>query len=312
MLKAGAMAYAIIISLVLGLFLGMFLLLQSNSRLLQERSFIAGELLTTHSSATDYFLKDFGTNLNNSSKAIDVLSNGIYSTGKMKNWGVYKVGIVSTFFKNDSITKAYLLGEKQVDDNLALYLTDYDKPLNMVGLATIKGDAKLPRSGIKRGNISNVGKRAPVLLDGTRLVSSKTLPRLKEEVFFEEQTIDKKIAEFSEQKTVTNPFTKTTLKIDSTGRPVISNMTLEGNIVLKSLDTLIIKNSNTIENIVIDAPVVIFEEGFSGNAQVYASKRIELRKNSVLKYPSSLFIDGDEDELMEINIGENSQVLGGV
>lgn len=310
MIRAGAMAYAILICVFLGIFLSGLLLLQSSSRFVQDRSLIASELLSTNRSATDFFLTEFGNNSRDDAP-IDVLNNKIYSSGKLKNWGFYKIGVVSSYFKKDTLSKVYLLGEKRKTEVLALYLTDYSKSLNMVGMAKITGDAKLPRAGIKRGNVFNSDRRSPVIHDGNRLLSGNKLPRIEENIFFEDIQDEIPLDALDVDKVFYNDFSKGTIRITHSGGAIIDRK-LKGNIILKSNDSIFVKNNNVFEDIVIEAPTVVFEKGFKGNVQVYASSKVLIQEDCTFSYPSSVYLDKDSDQLTEIFVGRNSTIIGGV
>lgn len=311
MLKSAAMAYALVICVILGLFLGMLLLLQSNERLLQQKHQIAVELINTNASAVQFYLSSNQIQENDTSIPVDILGNGMLSTAKLKYWGYYKVGIITSFFKNDTLTKALVIGEKNTIPRPAVYLTDYDKPLNMVGKATIDGDAVIPRSGIRRGNIFNNEPRSDYMLRGERTTSSRRLPPLRDAIYFEEATEVLPLESLVPDKKAERAFTTETLTL-TYNKKIVSNYHLKGNIILKSNDTLIIKKNNVFNDIMVQAPTVIVESGFSGTLQVFAENGIFLEQNVTLKYPSTLYISKDSGDLTEINIGENSTVLGGI
>ena len=311
MLKSAAMAYALVICVILGLFLGMLIMLQSNERLLQQKQQLAIELVNTNASATAFYLSNNKIHDSEASSPKDILDNGMFSLAKLKYWGYYKIGIVRSFFKNDTITKAMVIGEKNNMIRPALYLTDYDKPLNMVGKATIDGDVAIPRSGMRRGNIFNNEPRSSYMLRGERTTSTRKLPEIKETIYFEEVSDIKPLESLLPEKKIERAFTEETLML-TYEKKIVSNFHLKGNIILKSNDTLIIKNNNVLTDIMIQAPTVIFETNFSGTLQVFASQGIFLENKVTLKYPSSLFISRDSGTLTEINIGEESTVIGGV
>jgi hypothetical protein len=311
MIKAGSLYYAIMICVLVGICCAAFMLTSHYSRMhsmiLQSHT----ELLTTNHSAGNYFLGRVDR-LNNSSESLDLFDNGIESNGNITNWGFYKVLKVSSVFKNDTVVSHSLLGEKSKPQS-ALYLVDNDKPLQMVGKAKIKGDAYLPKKGIKKGYITTQSFSSYTFLEGNKLRSDNKLPTLKG-IFAKPDTLYTKklhLEEIENDDVIYQSFNEKTLEV-KVNTFSMSSKTILGNVVISSKDSLFITRNNTLEDVLIMAPIVIFEKGFTGTVQVFGSQKVELQEDVVLKYPSGIFMDGDHLERREVIMNEDCKLLGSV
>ena len=126
------------------------------------------------------------------------------------------------------------------------------------------------------------------------------------------ENFDLLLLEDIRESSVINPFDKKTKVIEVGG--ILENIRLKGNIIVRSKDTLSIMPSAHFEDIIIDAPKVVFVVGTEGNAQIFSTHEIILEKDVKLKYPSVLVVNSDEQSTTQkkINIGEKSLVEGAI
>lgn len=310
MIKAGSLYYSIIICVLVGVCCMSFLMLSSYAKIHGTMLTSQHELLDNNNSAINYFLTRVPEL--NAEKEVDIFDNGMLSKAIAYNWGFYKVLKVSTSFKSDTIEKISLLGVKK-SDSTALYLSDNNKSLRMVGEAKIIGEAFLPQKGIEKGYLNN--SRAfnnKTFLYGLQRKSGKKLP-LNSNSFYLKDSINytKSIDKINDKQLYYNNFTKPTLEI-KVNRASINNKILAGNIVLKSYDSLYIRKGNEFNNIIISAPIIIFEKGFVGSVQVKASKKVILEEDVMLKYPSGIFIEGDTELKMQVYLKEKAKLTGSI
>ena len=194
-----------------------------------------------------------------------------------------------TYTKQDTLYKTGLIGQKsRQNNNLALYLTDLDKPLNIGGKTKIVGDAKISKYGAKPAYINNQNFVGTKLIDGTTLFSSNSLPKLKAIGYSGTENIISLDYEFGQQNTIRNSFFSATKILELENERVLEDVTLSGNIIIKSNDTLFVKTTAKLDNVILEAPVIEFENEFTGNVQVFAKHNVTLNKNVCLKYPSSI------------------------
>lgn len=58
-----------------------------------------------------------------------------------RQWGIYELGLVTSFKNSDSIKKAFLIGSPLKDTIAALYIADEDRPVSISGKSRIEGAA---------------------------------------------------------------------------------------------------------------------------------------------------------------------------
>lgn len=313
MIKAGSIVYAIVICVMVGIICYALLLMSSYGRMHQTILFTQTEVLQTNESAKNFFLGKIDE-LKSTDKAVDILENGMASTAQIQPWGFYNVLYVATNFRQDTIAQTMMIGERQHKNAnpLALYLADHNKTLYMVDKAKIVGDAALPKAGIKTGYITSNAYYNKNYLQGSKKVAERTLPIINKQMFVYEQQVDTVAIEtIKDTAFYKNDFNKKAKLITST-QTVVSNKKLSGNIVLTATDSIYIRNNNRFEDIIIQAPKVVFEKGFQGTVQVIAEELIALEEEVTLAYPSALLIHKGSADKKEIVIRQKSKVLGGV
>lgn len=311
MLKAGALIYAIILSVVVGV---LCFLLTLNSSLFQLQHHIIQtdeDLITTNISAQNYFLGKIDA-LKEQKEEIELFDKGIVSHGKLFNWGCYQVLQTQSSIKKDTISSSVLIGNKSSKKGKALYLMDTNKPLHMVGKAKITGDVFLPEGGIKIGYIGKQAFKDYKFLEGKKHTSNTVLPKLKSVFSNLEETNILNIEELKRDSILYNNFLKPQKKILITGQNQLYERKINGKILIESKDSLFIRNNNQLEDIIIKSPKVVFESGFRGAVQVIATEKIHLQKNVILEYPSSIVVQGSNDQEKEIIINSGSKVIGAV
>jgi len=311
MLKAGALVYAIILSVVVGVFC--FLLTLNNSLILLQHDILQNneDLVTTNTSAQNYFLGKINI-LNEQQEEIELFGKGIKSYGELINWGGYQVLLTRSSTKEDTISSSVLIGFLNSKKDKALYLMDTNKPLYMVGKAKITGDVFLPEAGIKTGYIGKQAFNNHKFLEGKKYTSNAILPKL-EDMFSnlgEGDFIN--MEQVKRDSILYNSFLNPLKKVLVMGQNQLYQRKISGKILVESKDSLFIRNNNQLEDVIIKAPKVVFESGFRGVVQVIASEKIQLQKNVVLKYPSCIVVQGNNNQKKEIFIDSSSKILGAV
>jgi len=311
MLKASSLLYAIFVCLIVSLLCGSLIIIFNYQYRLKQQYFLEEELVRVSAA-------NFLQVINN--------SEGITAEGEVKftderfityytvsKWGFYNLVKTKTVFKKDTLYKAALLGGKPKKEPIALYLTDLDKPLHVGGTTNIQGNVKISKYGVKPGYINNKSFTGTKLVHGAIGVSGKRLPVLQQYVNVTgNQKIIEVLLEELDGKSLYNSFYKPTIIVYADGRHTIENITLSGNIILQSKDSIYVKNTTALKDILIKAPSVVFDDNFSGVVQVFAKKNVSLKKGVQLRYPSSIYIDNDSEGKIEVLLDEKSKLAGGI
>jgi len=234
----------------------------------------------------------------------------LYTTSK---WGFYNLVKTKTFFRRDTLYKAALIGGKSKKEPIALYLSDLDKPLHIGGSTNIQGGVKISKYGVKPAYINNQNFTGTKLVHGTIGVSGKRLPVLQKlDDITSNQKATEILLEDLDGKSLYNSFYKPTIIVYADDGHTIENISLSGNIILQSKDSIYIRNTTTLKDILIKAPSVVFDDNFNGIVQVFAKKYVSLKKGAQLRYPSSIYIDYDSDKQIEVLLEEKSKLAGGI
>ncbi|MEZ0131020.1 hypothetical protein AB9T88_15125, partial [Flavobacterium sp. LBUM151] len=107
-----------------------------------------------------------------------------------------------------------------------------------------------------------------------------------------------------------NSFFNTTKEIQV--KSTLSNMIFKGNFILRSEDSIRVKRNMVLEDVILIAPKITFEEGFKGTVQAFATKGIELEEKVVLNYPSVLCVYNESLNESKIKIKKECRITGAV
>ncbi|MFH6996253.1 hypothetical protein ACHRWY_27650, partial [Flavobacterium sp. FlaQc-48] len=92
----------------------------------------------------------------------------------------------------------------------------------------------------------------------------------------------------------------------------LGNLIFKGNFILRSEDSIRVKKNTVLEDVILIAPKITFEEGFKGTVQAFASKGIELEEKVTLKYPSVICVYNESPDESKIKIKKGCYITGAV
>ncbi|TGV01054.1 hypothetical protein [Flavivirga rizhaonensis] len=313
LLKASSLMNAIFVCVIISVFSGCFILISHYQSVLNNRLYLQEDLISKNESAFNYFLNNNEWVSYDEIKEITVFDDDdISSFIEKKNWGFYDILICKTVFKNDTIHKTALVGsiKKEVDD-LALYVTDYDKPLKLSGKTKVLGDIKIPNGRSEQAYI-NGQKGNALTLRGRQLKSKDKLPKIDKTIKMDVLGLPRiSFNNINEETILINGFNNVTKVLDLNGIASLKDITCKGNFILYSINDLEIDSSVILNDVVIIAPVVKIISGFKGNVQIIATKEVIVEENVSLMYPSSIYIKNDTD-IVSVEIKKNSTLIGGI
>lgn len=314
-LKAGAMSYAIILSIVVGaLCMSLIWITTSyrNTRVsLKNKEKLVVNLLTgvKATRTLESFTEEKLLLINNDSVHI-----------KKENWGLFNYFVVKARKNGRTLKRSFLSGHEIRNAMPALYLSNNDKALKLTGSTRITGSVFVPNGRVERGYIQGKNYEREKLVYGRVEESENSLPSIKEEIA--SKSIDEFVSFQSEVFLDQLPFDSIFEFDQPTNRftqniPISIDHILSGNLVIESKDSIFVSREAKLENVILKAPIIRFEQGFEGNVQVFAEQKIIIEKDVQLNYPSSIcLIDTDKKFHRTgkaiVQMDEGSSVLGGV
>jgi len=311
MLKASSLLYAIFVCMIVSLLCGSLIIIFNYQYRLKQQYFLEEELV--RASAAN-FLKVINKSEEQGTEGEVQFNDERFTTSyTISKWGFYNLVKTKTFFRRDTLYKSALIGGTSKKEKIALYLSDLDKPLNIGGATKIQGDVQLSKYGVKPAYINNQSFTGTKLVHGVIGVSGKRLPVLQQfDDIISNQKITEILLEELEGRPLYNSFYKPTIIVHVDEGQTIDNISLSGNIILQSKDSIYIGNTTTLKNILIKAPSVVFDDNFKGVVQVFAKKVVSLRRGAQLQYPSSIYIDHDSEGKIEVLLEVESKLAGGI
>jgi len=324
MLKAGSLLYAIFISFLLSALASVYLLVSHYNQLYALRD--EGRVKAIHhlNSAINLLLVN--------EEEIEGEYRQLYREDDFSRvkitatpWGLYQLLKTETVFQQDTFQKAAIAGNAyHKAHQLALYLSDRNQPLSIAGESRIIGDAMLSERGLKRAFIEGKSFSGSELLKGQRLRSQNSLPAIRKEsiesiedltwngihskadtVYYFEQASDQ--AYINIQRSAH----QSQLQIYSPNPIYLNAGRLQGPILLRSDQEVVIGSEFLAEDILIAAPYIQIEDGFQGSLQAVVSDTLILGKNVQLDYPSALVVYSENNQSL-LEMQEGSTVWGEV
>lgn len=321
-LKAGALQLVTFIVVVIALLLASFIMLihvHKNFRLKTDHTI---ETVTMVNHGIDELLK---LKSSNNDTTVIKLYDEDYKSLKVHRsyWGSFEKLHSKAKIKTITLNKIALSGTEMKNSNTpALYLTDNNKPLVLVGDTKIKGRAFLPERGIKSGNISGKSYNGEKFVYGATKLS-KAFPKLKRELVtnleslkdFNNQLDGFEIIEIKGLKTLKNSFKYRPKLVYSPSDILLSNISITGQFFIYSDTKIIVDASAQLTDVILYAPEIEIRSNTIGSFQAIASERIHVNNNVSLNYPSALVLqhnylkDEDSNSRM-IRVEDNSNISG--
>lgn len=309
--RASSLTNAIFLCLIISVFCGCLVLVSHYHNVLNDRLYTHEDLISRNESSFNFLLNNSESMSYNQSEFIDVFDHGISSSVYKKNWGFYDILVCKTAFKQDTVSKIALVGQRSNENNnLAVFVTNYDKPLKLSGKAKILGQIKVPNGRIERAYI-NGRNGNDIELHGQQLKSENKLPRIEKDIVLnvaEYETIH--LNTLDDRPVIVNAFDEVTKVLNLNETRQLNHIVCKGNIVLKSDNGLKITKTAVLNDVIVSAPFVHIMSGFKGNIQIVAKDSVIIDKHVQLRYPSSIYIKNNGEA--SITLEDDSVLIGGV
>ncbi|MBD0833793.1 hypothetical protein [Aestuariibaculum sediminum] len=326
-IKAGALQLTMFIMMVVAILLMSFILLVDTHKRFQVKTNFLVETVDLVNQGLGYALT------NNIISGDTLLVN--YNSEDFKSlkiirdyWGVFEKVMVDSKIKNNRLKKVVLVGAKQPELNrTALFLADNNRPLVVVGETKIVGTCFLPKQGVRTGNIAGYSYYGSQLIYGDTQISGE-LPELAKEngkyITNLEEILNhldqNQFLDMGKEMVFKNSFFDPLKVLYSPVEINIEDYSVTGHIIIQSKTRIIVGMHSKLQDVVLVAPEIVFESGFSGTCQAIATKKIEVEKSCVLNYPSSLILKASSQQKLidekkdkpQLTIGEHSEIKGAV
>ena len=319
--NGGALYYSIVVILLLSLFATGFILL--NRLWFHENAlfFKNCELNDNLDSAAEWLMNQPDLVHPGETKDLDIYSDSS-SLVKIEadKWGLLRLIKTSASWRSLTIQRTAFYSELK-NKPYALYLSDQNKFLSLVGKCVITGDCSLPALGIRAGEMDGgtfTGKR---MIDGKIYQSGNKLPPLSKDLLNTwTGYLDKKFRKTDSIVGVNdlnrNPssrvsFNSATKVIDCGRKVSLQNINLSGNIIVTASDTILIGASARLQDILVVANTIILSNQVQGSFQLFARNHISLGDHCTLRYPSFAVCLAKHTP-GKITIGKDCAVNGGI
>ncbi len=319
-LNGGALYYAIVVILLLSLFSSGFILL--NRLWFHENAlFLKNTELNDNLDSAEEWLKiQPGLVVPGETKALDIFGDSSIVTIEAEKWGLLRLIKSSARWRSLVIGRTALYSGLN-NDRPALYLSDNNKFLSLVGKCVITGDCRLPALGIRAGEMDGgtfIGKR---MIDGKIYQSENALPDISPELlqpwsgYWDKmfRTTDSivSITDLTRNPVSSVSFSSDTKVIDCGRNVCLQNINLSGNIIVVASDTITISATAHLQDILVFAKTIIVASDTKGAFQLFARRNISIGNNCILHYPSFAVCLAQYPPA-KITIGKNSIVSGGI
>ncbi|MDP5201874.1 hypothetical protein [Flavobacterium sp. DG2-3] len=308
MVKAHSLLYAIYICLIVSIICGALLYFSNLYNQLNLYYNVQEELYIQNQSVLNFAL---GNKIQPAEIDKDEKTS-IEGSFEAKPYGLLTLILAKSYISNDTVSSVHFVGIRSADKN-AIYLTNLSKSLSYSGKVKLVGDNQLPSTFIETSYINN--SLNELKNEGKNTISEPTLPEINtdfKKIFLDLKSEKVKLADLEKTKDSLyyNSFLNATK--DITVNPNLNNIIFKGNFILRSEDSIRVRKNTVLEDIILIAPKITFEEGFKGTVQAFATKGIELEEKVTLNYPSVICVYNEGTEESKIKIKKECKISGAV
>jgi hypothetical protein len=308
MVKAHSLLYAIYICLIVSIICGALLYFSNLFNQLNLYYNLQEELYIQNQSVLNFALgnKTIPTEIEKDE------NSGIEGSYETKSYGLLSLVLAKSYISNDTVSSVHFVGARNRDKN-AIYLTNLSKSLYYSGKVKLIGNNQLPSLFIETSYINN--NLNQLIVKGENTVSEPLLPEINPDFKKIFQTVKSEKIKLSDVERLKdslyyNSFFNVTKEIQV--KSSLGNIIFKGNFILRSEDSIRIKKNTVLEDVILIAPKITFEEGFKGTVQAFATKGIELEEKVTLNYPSVICVYNKSTEESKIKIKKGCQITGAV
>ncbi|HXB93044.1 MAG TPA: hypothetical protein VNU72_12170 [Puia sp.] len=327
-LQAHALFITVILALIIGLFCTLLLMVGYNRMRIDARVGTETRLQRNLQSAIDLILADTTLMLSDSEYTLDLFGETRDTViVKKKNWGLFDIASITAVVNGNTKTRSFFFGQA-IDSPLdgCIWLAEHRTPLALAGNTRLKGNAHIPKGGLRPAIIDQRGFAFPELILGTTSNSGDSLPPVNPRLIgliSQETGITPTVeiqAGYAGPSTKQNPvpdsldrsFGDTATILYGRGPINLSSCSLKGHILIISDSLIRVSPGAILENVILSAPVIRLDSGWSGMLQAIASDSIIVQNNCRLFYPSALVLLKYRGSTLQpkITIGDSCMLNG--
>ena len=311
-IQSSALGYAISFLLLTGLVCSAVLFVSSVNKRTEVHYLIREHLVFDNLLAINY-----GADISENKELFLYHINGDTSKIAVKNWGAFKIVTARTFHKNQSVQKTAMIGHSDLYPYAVIYTPDANQSVKVCGDTKISGVFYGSERGLERGHISGKNYTRENLIEGETKIGEKFLPELYPAVknLSIESFIEDVVKIELPSKDSVFSFDKQTSLVTSL-EPITITGKFKGNLIIHSFHSIEIKKQASLENVILIAPIVTFEEEFSGTVQVVAHEQVILEERVKLSYPSTIILNEIRENKEKLPRGivmkQGSMLVGGI
>lgn len=308
MVKAHSLLYAIYICLIVSIICGALLYFANLYSQLNLHYNLQEEMYIHNQSVVNFAL---GSKMNQEEFPKDE-NSGIQGNYQAKKYGLLTLLLAKSTLRNDTVTSAHIAGAFS-SGKTAVYLANFTKSLSTSGIVKLIGDIQLPSAYIETAYINNKANRLDI--QGKNTLSTIHLPEINpsfKEIFKGIDAERTEIAAIEKPKDSLfyNSFHNTTKEVYV--NTTLSQVIFKGNFILRNKDSIRVKKNTVLEDVILMAPKITFEEGFKGTVQAFATTGIELEQKVTLNYPSVVCIYNGTNTPSLLKIKKECKITGAV
>lgn len=313
MIRAAALSYAIIFALLIGLICSGILLITGTQKKI--------EIIQTnkeHVLLDSYAAIQYGkTKLTGNDSAQLIHSSGDTSLIYRKPWGGLTILCARTKKGNIVKQRAAILGVQFSKKLPCLLIPGNIGSVHVAGNTRLEGDVCIPNKQIEQANFNGYNYKGNQLVYGRVLEPENNMPQLLEA--FSNSTLVDIVNGIAAQRFIEKDssysFHRNSTYFQQIEALSIFN-SIYGNVVIQSFDSIFVRATARLENVILVAPKIRFEKGFVGTVQVLASEQITVEEGVKLNYPSYLVLNEqknkDSEKSRVIHLEKEATVLGGI
>ncbi len=223
-------------------------------------------------------------------------------------WGLYEYIHVSS--QNKKFLSTRLLGKKQeCDYRAAFWLCDRNRALSLSGDTEIRGKVYIPLNGINYTEIDSEYYKGEEIPYSRMGIAGSNLPPIDSCNMDFVKNLNDSLSlsvDLPDSYGLYNSFNNPTMFFSV--KDTLEDIFIGGKTILYA-DELVISATSKINEAIILARKVTFEEGFSGSVQIFCSDTVLIKENVKLQYPSGIYLNAEIDYPF-VSISDNSELNG--